>query len=250
MSRYYFIIILAITLLRGGPLFSQKESFVVKRAPFSSGINDEFSPVYYKDGIVYCSNQRDNSLIVFKGDESRLFNVFHVKARGKNSWSKPTTFSKELNSGVNIGPVTFNSAGNIMYFNRNNSAGKGLRNVSDTSNKLGIYCTEAVNGLWTGIKPFPYNDPLHSFCTPSLAPDGKRIYFSSDMPGGYGGMDLYYCDSLVRGWSRPVNLGPVINTQKNESFPFAGVFGKLYFASDGHNGFGGKDLYYSIEING
>jgi hypothetical protein len=250
MSRYYCIIILAISLLRGALLFSQEENFLVRRAPFSSGINDEFSPVFYKDGIVYCSNQRDNSLIVFKGDDSRLFNLFLVRARGKSNWSQPSVFSKELKSGVNFGPVTFNSAGNIMYFNRNNSTGKGLRNISDTSNKLGIYYAEAVNGLWTGVKPFQYNDPLYTFCTPSLAHDGKRIYFASDMPGGSGGMDLYYCDSLAGGWTRPVNLGPVINTPKNESFPYAGVFGKLYFASDGHNGFGGKDLFYSIEIDG
>jgi hypothetical protein len=250
MSRYYCIIILAISLLRGALLFSQEENFLVRRAPFSSGINDEFSPVFYKDGIVYCSNQRDNSLIVFKGDESRLFNLFLVRARGKSNWSQPSVFLKELKTGVNIGPVTFNSAGNIMYFNRNNSTGKGLRNISDTSNKLGIYYAEVVDGSWTGVKPFPYNDPLYTFCTPSLAPDGKRLYFASDMPGGSGGMDLYYCDSLAGGWTRPLNLGPVINTQKNESFPYAGVFGKLYFASDGHDGFGGKDLFYSIEIDG
>jgi PKD repeat protein len=70
------------------------------------------------------------------------------------------------------------------------------------------------------------------------------------MPGGYGEMDLYYCDLGDDGWSTPVNLGPAINTPKNESFPFAGNYGKLYFASDGHKGFGRKDLFYSSEING
>jgi hypothetical protein len=69
------------------------------------------------------------------------------------------------------------------------------------------------------------------------------------MPGGYGGMDLYYCDRLNNDWDKPVNLGPVINTSKNESFPFACRFGKLFFASDGHKGFGGKDLFYTQEIN-
>ena len=72
-----------------------------------------------------------------------------------------------------------------------------LRNISDTSNKLGIYSAELIDGIWTNIKPFKFNNPLYSFCTPALSPDGERIYFSSDMPGGYGGMDLYYCDSII-----------------------------------------------------
>jgi PKD domain. len=70
------------------------------------------------------------------------------------------------------------------------------------------------------------------------------------MPGGIGGMDLYYCDRGNNEWGRPVNLGPVINTPQNESFPFAWKYGKLFFASDGHKGFGGKDLFYTQKVNG
>jgi hypothetical protein len=137
-----------------------------------------------------------------------------------------------------------------MYYSRNNSIENSMRNITDTTNKLGIYSAELIDGKWTNIKPFTYNNPLYSYCTPALTPDGERIYFSSDMPGGNGGMDLYYCDRRNNDWDRPVNLGPVINTTKNESFPFACKYGRLYFASDGHKGFGGKDLFYTQEING
>lgn len=250
MNRYSCLLIVAILILGNAELLSQRETFVVKRVSFSSGIDDEFSPVFFKDGIVFCSNKRDNSLIVFKGDESRLFNMFYTAARGKNSWSQPSLFSKEIKTGLNVGPATFSPSGNIMYFNRNNLEVNGLRNVSDTTNKLGIFSAELVNGIWSDAIPFSRNNASYTFCTPSLSTDGKRIYFSSDMPGGFGGMDLYYCDSLNTGWSQPVNLGPVLNTSKNESFPFAAVFGKLYFSSDGHEGFGGKDIYYSLELNG
>jgi hypothetical protein len=249
MKRLNCLIFIAILLFGNAEVFSQKEAFIVKKVSFSSGIDDEFSPVFYRNGVVFCSNQRDNSVIVFKGEGSRLFNMFYTVPRGKSGWGQPVLFSKELKTSVNVGPSTFNSSGNIMYFNRNNSIISGLKNVSDTTNKLGIYISESVNGIWTNVKPFPKNDPLFTFCTPSLSPDGKRIYFSSDLPGGYGGMDLYYCDSLKSGWSEPVNLGPSVNTSKNESFPFAALAGKLYFASDGHEGFGGKDIYYSLEIN-
>jgi outer membrane protein OmpA-like peptidoglycan-associated protein len=165
-------------------------------------------------------------------------------------WTQPKILAKEITTDFNDGPVTFNENGNIMYYSRNNSIENFLRNISDTSNKLGIYSAELINGTWTNIKPFVYNNPLYFFCTPALTPDGERIYFSSDMPGSIGGMDLYYCDKHNNSWDQPVNLGPVINTPRNESFPFACKYGKLFFASDGHGSFGGKDLFYTQEING
>ena len=137
-----------------------------------------------------------------------------------------------------------------MYFTRNNSVVSLLRNISDTTNKLGIFSADFSGGKWINIKPFRYNNPAYSLSTPSLAPDGERIYFASDMPGGSGGMDLYYCTWHDNDWDKPVNMGPVINTGKNESFPFACKYRRVYFASDGHKGFGKKDLFYTMEING
>jgi PKD repeat protein len=249
MSKYFYIILL-LTLFTEAGLQAQPQRFIVKPAPFSSRINDEFSPVFYNGGIVFCSNQNDNSLVSYKDDKSRLFKIFFVTKKSSSGWNQPKILAKEITSDFNDGPVTFNKEGNVIYYCRNNNIENSLRNISDTSNKLGIYSAELINGIWTNIKPFIFNNPLYSFCTPALTPDGQRIYFSSDMPGGIGGMDLYYCDRDNNDWSRPVNLGPVINTPKNESFPFACKYGKLFFASDGHKGFGGKDLFYTQEING
>ena len=248
MRKYLYIIILA-SLFVNTELYGQSD-YIVKPAPFSSRIYDEFSPVFYKGGIVFCSNQSDNSLVSYKDEKNRLFKIFYVTKRGSTAWSHPRILAKEITTAFNDGPATFNENGNIMYYSRNNSIENSLRNISDTSNKLGIYSAELIDGFWANIKPFTFNNPLYSFCTPALTPDGERIYFSSDMPGGYGGMDLYYCDKRNNDWDKPVNLGPVINTKKNESFPFACKYGKLFFASDGHKGFGGKDLFYTQEING
>ena len=249
MCRYFYIIIIALLFIKT-ELFAQSDGYIVKPAPFSSRIYDEFSPVFYKGGIVFCSDQNDNSLVSYKDEQNRLFKIFYVTKKGRTGWNQPKILAKEITTDFNDGPVTFNENGNIMYYSRNNSIKNFLRNISDTSNKLGIYSAELINGIWTSIKPFTYNNLLYSFCTPALSPDGARIYFSSDMPGGIGGMDLYYCDKSNNDWDKPVNLGPVINTPKNESFPFALKYGKLFFASDGHKGFGGKDLFYTQEING
>jgi hypothetical protein len=229
---------------------AQSDNYIVKPTPFSSRIYNEFSPVFYKGGIVFCSDQSGNSLVSYKDNQNRLFKIFFVTKKGSSGWTHPEILAKEITTAFNDGPATFNENGNIIYYSRNNSIENLMRNITDTTNKLGIYSAELIDGKWTNIKPFTYNNPLYSFCTPALTPDGERIYFSSDMPGGYGGMDLYYCDRRNNDWDRPVNLGPLINTPKNESFPFACKYGKLYFASDGLKGFGGKDLFYTQEING
>ena len=249
MYKYLYIILL-LALFFHSESNAQTDSYIVMPAPFSSRICNEFSPVFYKGGIVFCSDERDNSLISYQNEENRLFKIFFVTKRGSITWNHSKILAKEITSAFNDGPATFNEKGNIIYYARNNSIENSLRNISDTTNKLGIYSADLINGIWSEIKPFTFNNPRYSFCTPALTPSGERIYFSSDMPGGYGGMDLYYCDMHNNYWDKPVNLGPLINTPRNESFPFACNFGKLYFASDGLKGLGGKDLFYTQQING
>jgi len=248
MHRYFYIILIFIISGEGGSL-AQALRYSVNPVSFSSKLYDEFSPVLYNGGIAFCSNQSDNSLVSYNDSQSRLYKIFFVSKRGSTGWTNPKLLAKEITTAYNDGPVTFNEKGTIMYYSRNNSVRNVMKNVSDTSNKLGIYYAELKDGLWNNIRPFPYNNLKYSLGTPSLTPDGNRIYFSSDMPGGRGGMDLYYCDRKNDEWDKPVNLGPIINTAKNESFPFVSGYGKLFFASDGLKGFGGKDLFYTRQIN-
>jgi len=248
MSRY-IIIILFMGFLLNGNLYPQNR-YIVQKAAFSTGLNDEFSPVYYGSGYVFCSNTRDKSLISYRNEEERLFKIMFVDKKEGAGWKQPQLLSKELSTDFNDGPVTFNADGNLIYYSRNNSIERSLRNISDTTNKLGIYSAELIDGKWSRIKAFSHNNPQYSYCTPSLTADGKRLYFSSDMPGGYGGMDLYYCDWRNEDWSAPVNMGKLINTSNNESFPFACIDGKLFFASDGHESYGGKDIYFTAQMDG
>lgn len=249
MNKYLYLLFLA-SFINVAESYSQSESYIVNTTSFCSRLNDEFAPVLYRGGIVFCSDRSDNSPVSYNDDQNRLFKIFFVARKGSSGWNHPKILAKELTTSFNDGPVTFNENGNVIYYSRNNSIVNSLRNISDTSNKLGIYSAELIEGLWTNIKPFTHNNPMYSFYTPSLTPDGDRLYFSSDMPGGVGGMDLYYCDRRNNEWEQPVNLGPLINTPENETFPFACRYGKLYFASEGHNGFGGKDLFYTRETDG
>lgn len=248
MKAYFFKLFILLLLVKVD-MAAQYQRFTIQTAPFSSRIYDAFSPVFYKDGIVFCSNQRDNSLVRYNNEGSQLFKIFYIPRRDSIRFESPRLLAPELTSGFNDGPATFNAQGTKIFYSRNNSIDNPLRNISDTLNKLGIYTAEFIDGVWTNIRSFKYNNPDFNLTTPALTQDEKRLYFSSDMPGGFGGLDLYYSDFVDEEWSEPVNMGPVINTPGNESFPFAAESGLLFFASDGHPGFGKMDLFYTSESN-
>ncbi len=230
-------------------LHAQNQSFVVRRTSFSTQIMDEFAPVYYRDGLAFCSNRGENSIMGYFENQKGLIKILYVK-KTNSGWKKPELLANELTTFFNDGPVTVNSTGNIAWFSRNNRIEKVFGNVNDTTNKLGIFCAELTGDKWSNIMPFPFDDPGYNFTTPALSPDETRLFFSSDKPGGYGGMDLYYSEKKDGNWKEPVNMGPLINTPCSESFPFAASDGKLFFSSDGLPGFGGKDIFYSQQIDG
>ena len=210
---------------------------------------DEFAPVYYRDGLAFCSNRGENSILGYFENQKGLIKILYVK-KTNSGWKQPELLANELTTFFNDGPVTVNSTGNIAWFSRNNRIEKVFGNVNDTTNKLGIFSAELTGDKWSNIMPFPFDDPGYNFTTPALSPDETRLFFSSDKPGGYGGMDLYYSEKKDGNWKEPVNMGPLINTPCSESFPFAASDGKLFFSSDGLPGFGGKDIFYSQQIDG
>jgi hypothetical protein len=222
----------------------------VKRVPVSTRLYDEISPVFYKNGIVFCSNRPGNSIAGYSNGDEGLYKIFYSELNFQSGWSSPVLFSKEMTTSFNEGPVTFSKQGTVIYFTRNNEINNSFSNITDSTNKLGIYTAELIDGRWQNIRPFAFNDPLYVFATPFLTADDQRLYFASDMPGGFGGMDIYYCDKCGDEWCKPVNAGPVVNTSGNESYPCADASGKMYFASDGHPGLGGKDIFISFENNG
>jgi outer membrane protein OmpA-like peptidoglycan-associated protein len=213
------------------------------------GINSkyaDFCPVFYNGGLVFTSNRPSEDALSAKstwtGDH--YYQLFYTQGKD-NSFSDPKPFARDLGIKLNNGPVTFNGAGNLMYFTRNNVENGKVKKDEDGSIKLKILGTRLSNGVFDGEIPFPYNSPKYNVCHPALSFDGNTIYFASDMPGGQGGMDIYKCTWDGNGWSKPENLGKNVNTKGNEVFPFISKLGKLFFASDGWGGFGGLDLYSS-----
>ncbi|SOE20970.1 WD40-like Beta Propeller Repeat [Spirosomataceae bacterium TFI 002] len=155
-------------------------------------------------------------------------------------------FSKTLNSKYHEGPCTFFKDGQRIIFTRNGVGSFGVK--KDQINRLHLYFAEKSNRDWKNITEFPYNSNEYSTGHPALNSTDDILYFVSDMPGGYGGTDIYYSIFKNGKWSQPVNLGGVVNTQGNEMFPFIDESNNLYFSSDGHPGLGDLDMFF-VEIN-
>jgi len=151
----------------------------------------------------------------------------------------------EGNSKFHESNAAFNLDRTKVYFTRNTfyENKKGLS--TDRKLKLSIYIADvSSSGIWSNIVPFPYNSDEYSNGHPTLSLDGKKMYFSSDMPGSIGRSDIFVCDITASGtFTLPISLGGNVNTPGRDTFPFIAPDGTLYFASDGHVGLGKLDIY-------
>jgi outer membrane protein OmpA-like peptidoglycan-associated protein len=227
-------------------IWGQSETYTIKKASFSSDKFDEFSPVFYKNGIVFSSNRNLGLSYHSTSQNKGLFKIYYIDTTGKADWGNAKLFSKNLTTILNDGPVTFNRSRDTIYFSRNQDISGKLSDISGPRNKLGIFSAVLISGQWTKVRELRINNEWYNVTTPCLSPDGKRLFFASDKPGGFGGSDLYYSQWKNNRWEDPVNLGPVINTKGNESYPFINSSGELFFSSDGHPGHGGKDIFFSL----
>ena len=224
--------------------------YSVELTPFSSNRYDEYSPVMYDNKIVFCSNRNDDLFIKHFNDKNQEnFNIYSIDINDTTSWRKYKLFDKNLVSHFNDGPVTFDAGRQVMYYSRNINIDRKKNNISGP-NTLGIFSARKLYGHWTEIKTFPHNSLEYHNTTPSYDTVNDRLYFASTMPGGQGGSDLYYSEKTKEGWGEPVNLGPVVNTEGNEVYPYITASGKLFFSSNGHGGLGKKDIFLTEKEEG
>lgn len=240
--RYKFFIF--ILLLIQTTLSAQEATYTVIRTSFSTDNFDEYCPVYYRNGIVFCTNNNSGSLVTYSSAQGTgTVDINYIDTAGSAKRSR--LFSKSLRTKANDGPVTFNSRRDTIYFSRNMNIEGNLKEISSVRNRLGVFSAVDDGKAWTRIRELRFNNEWYNITSPCLSPDGKRLYFASDMPNGHGGSDLYYCQWRGDYWDDPVNLGSTINTKGNEAYPFVTAAGELFFASDGHPGLGAKDIFYS-----
>lgn len=212
----------------------------------ATAINTEhldFSPAWYHDGLVFISSRKRGGFVDPKIGE-RFFQMYFSRLDPNGSPVKAEVFSTNLNTQLHEGPVSFSRAGDRIYFTSNNQK-RGVQRTDATGRvRLRIFTAQNSPQGWTAIQSMPFNSDEWSTMHPSLSHDGERLYFSSDRPGGYGGYDLWYVRKAGDGWSEPVNMGPAVNSEGNEVFPYIHPGGNLFFSSDGlEDGPGGLDIY-------
>lgn len=208
----------------------------------------EFSPAFYEDGIVFISSQKPLAKEKIFDDriESSTMSIFLARRDENGQLSKPTAFSNELVSSLHEGPLTFDKTGENVYFSRNNNENNGKKaTYTEGVSRLKIYSAQKKGeGKWGVPVDLPFNENNSDACHPTISVDGDRLYFSSNRTDGYGGMDLYVSEKVNGVWGKPTNLGPKVNTPKNEVFPYVHADGTLFYSSNGLPGNGNLDIYY------
>ncbi len=226
-------------------LLNEKSDVVMKNVS-ANDKNSDFGPAYYKDSTVVFTSARGFGRN-WNGNEQPFLDLFIAKQTKEGDLIQPKRFMGEVNKKYHDGPAAFNAEGNYMVITRNIYQSKvGLQKIY--SNRLWLYESYLKdNGKWSKPEPLPFNGLNYSCGHPSLSADGNTLYFASDMPGGYGKSDIYVVRRDGNGrWSSPQNLGSAVNTEGDEKFPyFDEKGGYLFFASDGHPGLGGLDLFVS-----
>jgi len=227
-------------------LKSQTKLFDEKILDINDKKYGDFGAVLTNDNTFYFTSSRNTARKTYGRDEQPFMDIYTATYNNDGTISKPQPLS-DLNTQYHDGPLTITGDGNTMYFaSESFREGESERVKGQKNSLIYLYKATKKDGKWGNVTLLPFNDKKWSTGNPSVTKDGKTLYFASNRKGSLGGgTDIWKVD--VTGaitYSEPVNLGKKVNTEGNENYPFIADDGKLYFASDGHKGFGSLDIFY------
>lgn len=210
-----------------------EDIFTVSPAAFNSSFN-EMAPAIFGSGLVFASNSQS-----LKGE---FLDLFYADNPAEDASTRP--FAAELNTKLHEATASFSSGLDRMFFTRSRETTTPIIDSRIVPLEI-LTATRQPDGAWSKPEALNLSDPAYSAAHPCLSPDGNRLFFSSDRPGGFGGKDIYYAEWTGTSWAPPVNLGPDINTEGDELYPFLHADNRLFFSSDGHIGLGGIDIFFA-----
>ncbi len=230
-------------------LKNQSKLYDVVKSDISSDKTD-FGAVLTNDNNVYFSSARNTSRRNSNWNEEPYLDLYKATYNANGTISEAVAIDN-LNTKWHDGPASISSDGNTMYYGSESFNEKEYTKDKEKKAKFGkIYLYKATNagGSWSNGKPLPFNNAAYDVRNPSISKDGKTLYFSSNMPGGFGGEDIWKVSVNGDEYGTPENLGAKVNTEANESFPFITDDNILFFSSNGKQGFGGLDVF-KIDLN-
>ena len=223
--------------------------YIVKKAKELNGQRSDYCPMYIADDttMIITTSTRKTA----KGDDvsgvtgQKPSDMYLTKRDDKGKWQKTEVIESDINSEYEDGACSFTPDGRTMYFTRCPIDDQYPRYAA-------IYRSNRSDASWGAPTPVEISvDTLSSFAHPAVSPDGEWLYFTSNMSGGVGGLDLwrYYIGSNMSLSGIVENLGDEINTPGDEQFPAFGPAGELFFSSDGYPGMGGLDIFCATQKN-
>jgi outer membrane protein OmpA-like peptidoglycan-associated protein len=201
--------------------------------------HSEFCAYGFSNSLVY-TGQKQMDLVEYPNDNGQPYlSVLSAKAT-KDGYSKTGSFSKEVNTGYHDGPLAFSADANTLYLTRVSYVKKADKSFVNFAK---LYMLTKQGKGWSKAVSFPYNSDAYSCAHASISADGNTLFFASDMPGGFGGKDIWMCRRNGESWDKPVNLGAGVNTGGDEMFPYIRKDSLLFFSSNGLPGLGGLDVF-------
>ncbi|GAB1858492.1 OmpA family protein [Flavobacteriaceae bacterium MHTCC 0001] len=229
-------------------VFSSKKQYFLKRIRINSKYSD-FGAIEH-DGKIYFTSARDEGVAikrVYGWNEQPFLDIYVADKGSRRRVDHTSKLKGDINSIYHDGPVAITKDGKTMYFSRNAANKFGKETDNQGISHMGIYKATLRDSIWTDVEKLAISNNNYSVQHPALNRDNTKLYFSSDMPGGYGGSDIYYIDLTVADSLRvPKNLGKVVNTKDKEGTPFINNEGILFFSSDGHFGLGLLDIFGTL----
>uniref|UniRef100_UPI00404B3F86 OmpA family protein n=1 Tax=Flavobacterium sp. TaxID=239 RepID=UPI00404B3F86 len=230
-------------------LQGQTKLYDVAKSDVSSDKTD-FGAVLTNDNNVYFSSSRNTSRKTSGWNEEPYLDIYRATYNANGTISDAVAVDN-INTKWHDGPVSITSDGATMYYGSESFNEKEFTKDKAKNAKFGkIYLYKATKegDKWVNAKPLPFNNKEYDVRNPSISKDGKTLYFSSNMPGGFGGEDIWKVSVNGDEYGTPENLGAKVNTEANESFPFITDDNVLFFSSNGKTGFGGLDVF-KMDLN-
>lgn len=227
-------------------LKKDSSNYTLKTLDINSEEND-FCPYVVNNEMYFLSSRRNTSVAGRKygWDDSYFLDVYKGYIEGETV-KNAEAVKEGLKTKVHEGPLCFTKDGNTQFVTRNNYVNKKIKKSKENKVNLKIFMRKKEGEKWSDWTEFPFNSDEYSVGHPAVSGDGKTLYFVSDMPGTLGLTDIW-SSTLENGtWTKPVNLGPSVNSEGREMFPSLFEDEVLFFSSDGKVGLGGLDVFYTV----
>lgn len=233
----------AKTALAGAQMAAEKRGttrYIVKPAKLFNSRRADYAPQYLDGNFeqLYFTTTNEKATGSHRSEITGMKNgdIWFVSKNERGEWKRPEPVEGELNSELDEGAAAFSPDGQTMYLSR-------ARREPNSNTGVEIYTSQRSDAQWsTPVKLEITHDTISSYAHPAVSPSGDWLYFTSDMPGGQGGLDLWRINLKEKHGSLE-NLGEWINTPGDEMFPYVRTDSVLYFASNGHAGYGGLDIF-------